>query len=187
MNDRRCFETLDGTLRDILDVPHKLFRGKTIVLGGDFRQTLPVKKGASKAKIVGASIAESELWPHFKICRLRENMHLLQPSLTEDEKRRATDFASWLLEIGFIYDEKTLQQPTTGDLQQKAIVCPKNSTADDINATVLEVLHGGSTVYTSSDEAIHVGIDRGEVELLYPPEYLKLNTLQFSGFPPHQL
>ncbi|GJS19084.1 DNA helicase [Tanacetum coccineum] len=100
MNDRRCFEALDWTLRDILDVLDKLFRGKTIVLGGDFRQTLPVKKGASKSEIVGASISESELWPHIKICRLRENMRLLQPGLTKDERRRATNFATWLLEIG---------------------------------------------------------------------------------------
>ncbi|GJT67770.1 DNA helicase [Tanacetum coccineum] len=195
MNDKKYFETLDRTLKDILDVPHKLFGGKTIVLGGDFRQTLPVKKGASKLEI---------------------------PGLTEHQKRRAAEFASWLLEIGdgkigtvedssegdcswvtipeqyylpddatglqdligFIYDEKTLQQPTAGDLQQKAIVCPKNSTADEINTMVLRMLHGESKVYSSSDEAIPVGSDRGEVELLYPPEYL--NTLQFSGFRPHE-
>ncbi|GKD72974.1 DNA helicase [Tanacetum coccineum] len=64
-------------------------------------------------------------------------------------------------------------------------MCPKNTTADEINETVLEMLHGKSMVYTSSDEAIHIGSDRGEVELLYPPEYL--NTLQFSGFPSHRL
>ncbi|GJW40061.1 DNA helicase [Tanacetum coccineum] len=100
MNDRRCFEALDRTLRDILDAPDILFRGKTIFLGGDFRQTLPVKKGASKSKIVCASIAESELWHHFKICKLKENMRLMQPGLSKDEKKRATNFASWLLEIG---------------------------------------------------------------------------------------
>ncbi|GKC86636.1 DNA helicase, partial [Tanacetum coccineum] len=71
---------------------------------------------------------------------------------------------------GFIYDKNTLQRPTAGDLQQKAILCPKNTTADDINAMVLEMLHGESKVYTSSDEAIPVGSDRGELELLYPPE-----------------
>ncbi|GJU70042.1 DNA helicase [Tanacetum coccineum] len=48
MNDRRCFETLDRTLRDILATPNKLFGGKSIMLGGDFRQTLPVKKSASR-------------------------------------------------------------------------------------------------------------------------------------------
>ena len=44
MNDRRCFETLDRTLRDILTNPYNPFGGKTVMLGGDFRQTLPVKK-----------------------------------------------------------------------------------------------------------------------------------------------
>ena len=33
MNDRRCFETLDRTLRDILDAPNVIFGGKTVVLG----------------------------------------------------------------------------------------------------------------------------------------------------------
>ncbi|GJX03275.1 DNA helicase [Tanacetum coccineum] len=47
------------------------------------------------------------------------------------------------------------------------------------------MLHGKSMVYTSSDEAIPIGSGSGEVELLYPPEYL--NTLQFLGFPSHRL
>nr|GEU85361.1 DNA helicase [Tanacetum cinerariifolium] len=231
MNDRRCFEALEKTLRDALektlrdtlDAPEKLFSGKPIVLGGDFQQTLSVKKGASKPEIVFASIAASELWPHFKVCKLTENMCLLQIGLNKYEKTRAANFASWLLElgdgktvtvkensdddsswitvpeefcipddnnglknlIGFIYDEITLQHPTAANLQQKAIVCPKNTTADEINETVLEMLHGKIMVYTSLDEAIPVGSDRGEVKLLYPHEYL--NTLEFSGFPSHRL
>ncbi|GKE92529.1 DNA helicase [Tanacetum coccineum] len=123
-------------------------------------------------------------------------MRLLQPGLNEYERTRATNFDSWLLEIG---DGKigTIKENSKGDsswitvpeelsdLQQKAIMCPKNTNADEINETVLEMLHGKSMVYTSSDEAIPVGSDRGEVELLYPPEYL--NTLQFLGFPSHRL
>ncbi|KAJ9552121.1 hypothetical protein OSB04_016166 [Centaurea solstitialis] len=86
MNDRRCFETLDMTLKDIMDAPNQLFGGKSIVLGGDFRQTLPVKKGASKVEIIASSIAESELWRHFKICTPRQNMRLMQPFQSEEQK-----------------------------------------------------------------------------------------------------
>ncbi|XP_071739258.1 uncharacterized protein [Rutidosis leptorrhynchoides] len=48
MNDRKCLETLDRTLRDIYDTPKIPFGGLTFILGGDFRQTLPVKKKMRK-------------------------------------------------------------------------------------------------------------------------------------------
>nr|GEU66750.1 helitron helicase-like domain-containing protein [Tanacetum cinerariifolium] len=36
MNDRRCFKTLDRTLRDILNQPAYLFGGKTVMLGDEY-------------------------------------------------------------------------------------------------------------------------------------------------------
>ncbi|GJZ06887.1 nucleic acid-binding, OB-fold protein [Tanacetum coccineum] len=47
------------------------------------------------------------------------------------------------------------------------------------------MVDGNSIIYKSSDEAVPLGNDRGATELLYPMEYL--NTLQFLGFPPHEL
>ncbi|KAJ9553599.1 hypothetical protein OSB04_017644 [Centaurea solstitialis] len=79
MNDRRCFEALDRSLRDILDAPDSLFGGKSMLLGGDFRQTLPVKKGASKTEIISSCISESVLWAAFKVFTLKENMRLARP------------------------------------------------------------------------------------------------------------
>nr|GEU39154.1 reverse transcriptase domain-containing protein [Tanacetum cinerariifolium] len=35
MNDRRCFEALDRTLRDLMSAPEIIFEGKTFILGGD--------------------------------------------------------------------------------------------------------------------------------------------------------
>ncbi|GJU24312.1 DNA helicase [Tanacetum coccineum] len=87
--------------------------------------------------------------------------------------------------INFIYDEHTLLHPTAKDLQDKASVCPKNDTADIINAKVMNMLPGHTTSYISSDEAMPHGHDGGKVELLYPTEYL--NTLNFAGIPPHEL
>ncbi|GKA08744.1 DNA helicase [Tanacetum coccineum] len=87
--------------------------------------------------------------------------------------------------INFIYDEQALRKPNARKLQQKAIVCPRNNTTNLINSNILSIVEGTRTIYKSSDEAIPIGNDRGEVELLYPREYL--NTLQLSGFPPHEL
>jgi len=64
MISRLAFETFDRTMRDImsnivdgaLDLP---FGGKTIVLGGDFRQILPVVPRGGRADIVHACINSS--------------------------------------------------------------------------------------------------------------------------------
>ena len=223
MNDRKCFEALDRTLRDVLAKPSALFGGKSVMLGGDFRQTLPVKKKGTKRDIVAASITASYLWRHFKVFRLQQNMRLLQSHLDETEKQKAETFASWLLNIGdgnigecdpedpenekwvtiphdyliedddhglttlidFIYDRATLESPNAEILQQKAIVCPKNETADEINARVLSSMKGETTTYISSDEAIPKAGSGAANEFLYPPEFL--NTLKFPGLPPNKL
>ena len=100
MNDRKCFEALDRTMKDLLDMPGVLFGGKSVILGGDFRQTLPVKKGASKMELIASSIANSYLWRHFRFLTLRQNMRLLRPDLDVEEKNLADSFASWLLDVG---------------------------------------------------------------------------------------
>ncbi|GJU84109.1 DNA helicase, partial [Tanacetum coccineum] len=223
MNDRRCFKTLDRTLRDILNEPDHLFGGKTVMLGGDFRQTLPVKRSASRDEIIRSSIANSYLWRHFKIHYLLENMRLNNESLSEVDKDRTTTFAQWLLNIGngqigipddsdldntswvdipdeycipnddngipnlinFIYDAETLHYPSAEKLQEKAIICPKNDTANMINNTILSLLTTTTRTYLSYDDAIPHTHDGGEIELLYPKEYL--NSLSFPGLPPHNL
>nr|GEV42900.1 DNA helicase [Tanacetum cinerariifolium] len=100
INYRRCFEALDRCLRDILDNLHTLFVGRIIMLGGDFRQTLPVKKKASKPEIIDAPITSSYLWAGFKIYTLTYNMRLYQSGLTKAEKERLNHFSAWLLDIG---------------------------------------------------------------------------------------
>nr|GEV99931.1 DNA helicase [Tanacetum cinerariifolium] len=87
--------------------------------------------------------------------------------------------------INFIYDDDTLQYPTAAKLQEKIIVCPKNDATDAINAKILSMLSGRTHTYISYDEAIPHGHDRGEVELLYPKEYL--NSLSFARLQPHML
>ncbi|XP_066361348.1 uncharacterized protein [Miscanthus floridulus] len=61
VHHRHCFEALDRTLTDVMssntnDLAHKQFRGITVVLGGDFRQTLPVIPHGRKHQVLNASI-----------------------------------------------------------------------------------------------------------------------------------
>nr|GEV64297.1 DNA helicase [Tanacetum cinerariifolium] len=82
------------SLKDLMGMPDVLFGGKMVILGGDFRQTLPIKKGALKFELITSSIAESEL------CTLCQNMWPLKPGLDKEEQRRSQEFADWLLHVG---------------------------------------------------------------------------------------
>ena len=73
MMHKMAFETLDRTLKDILDNDHP-FGGLIIVMCGDFRKLLPVVPKGSRPQIVMASIKESYIWQHIQIFHLRINM-----------------------------------------------------------------------------------------------------------------
>ena len=66
MNHRNCFEVLDRSLKDILqldnpDIDEKSFGGKTILLGRDFRQILLVVFRGRRVEKIDASINRSYL------------------------------------------------------------------------------------------------------------------------------
>ncbi|XP_044361853.1 ATP-dependent DNA helicase PIF1-like [Triticum aestivum] len=104
-NHRYCFEALDRTLRDILseirqNAENKQFGGITVVLGGDFRQTLPVIHNATKAQILRSCIVNSYLWRQCKLLELTENMRLKSGNLSTLEREELSNFAEWLLRVG---------------------------------------------------------------------------------------
>ena len=66
MLNRRCYEVVDNTLRDIMGSIDPTLQkvpvgGKTVVFGGDLRQIMPVIKQGSRASIVNACINHSML------------------------------------------------------------------------------------------------------------------------------
>ncbi|XP_054795045.1 uncharacterized protein LOC129300500 [Prosopis cineraria] len=95
---RHCIEAFDRSLKDIMhcDLP---FGGKSIVMGGDFRQILPVIPKGSRADIVNASISSSYLWSYCKIYKLTKNMRLTSSSSSSD-REKIEKFSQWLLDIG---------------------------------------------------------------------------------------
>lgn len=96
MMHRYCFEALDKTLKSILqsNIP---FGGKVVVLGGDFRQILPVIPRGSRENIVHATINSSPLWRHCTVLRLKKNMRLQSSSADTDCNK---EFADWILQVG---------------------------------------------------------------------------------------
>ncbi|XP_031121063.1 uncharacterized protein LOC116024309 [Ipomoea triloba] len=104
MTHKHCFEALDKTMRDLLRfvIPgsaEKTFGGKTVVLGGDFRQILLVIPKATRPIVVGATINSSYLWTNCKVLRLTKNLRLR--SLASDEDRQTVDwFSKWIANIG---------------------------------------------------------------------------------------
>jgi hypothetical protein len=77
----------------------------TVVLGGDFRQILPIVPKGRREHIVNASIKRSYLWSHFQNFKLTQNMRLSSRTDSKVEHQRVHEFAKWILNIG---DGKTI-------------------------------------------------------------------------------
>lgn len=66
-------EALDRSLQDIMNI-NAPFDGKIMIMGGDFRQVLPVIEKESRGQMILACIIKSQLWATIKILHLRQNM-----------------------------------------------------------------------------------------------------------------
>ncbi|XP_019175634.1 PREDICTED: uncharacterized protein LOC109170955 [Ipomoea nil] len=104
MMHKHFFEALDRTMRDLLrfvepNSEMKTFGGKTVVLGGDFRQILPVVPKGTWQDIVSSAINSSYLWDSCKVLRLTKNLRL--SSVPNCGNRQALqEFADWIANIG---------------------------------------------------------------------------------------
>ncbi|GFW10000.1 ATP-dependent DNA helicase [Trichonephila clavipes] len=80
--------------------------GATVVLAGDFRQTLPIVTRGTLADQINACLKNSYLWQHVEKFSLTTNMRShIQGDLS------AGQFANKLLQIG---DGKVPEDPSTG-------------------------------------------------------------------------
>nr|XP_017245346.1 PREDICTED: uncharacterized protein LOC108217005 [Daucus carota subsp. sativus] len=110
MTHRFVYEAVDRTFRDIRSTTNDEcqslpFGGLTTVLGGDFRQILPVLPKKGRHEIVCASISKSHLWESCKVYTLTENMriHKNVPPVTIQGSR--VQFQDWVLALGEGWEE----------------------------------------------------------------------------------
>ncbi|XP_043467912.1 uncharacterized protein LOC122502086 [Leptopilina heterotoma] len=172
------------------------------LLGGDFRQLLPVKENGTRAECLNLSIKFSSLWKHFEKFTLSQNMRTLPQEI---------EFSAFLLNVGngLLNDsEDCIQIPnqciaptetdividTFGDLLQRneyklatkcAILSARNIDVQELNIKVVELLDATTEkIYTSVDSTENCN-DNGAITEALLPEYL--NTLSPTSLPPHEL
>ncbi|XP_060874712.1 ATP-dependent DNA helicase pif1-like [Metopolophium dirhodum] len=198
-------EALDRTLQDIRS-SNRLMGGMTVLVAGDFRQTLPVVPRGTRADEVRACLKSSYLWPKIQVKSLRVNMRVYLRGDPEAE-----DFSNLLLQIGngdlqedddrkvnipnnlcsVVKDLKSLSEQIYPNLNilhsenltwlnERAILTPKNDTAASINDSLLDQLPTEMAKYSSVDSVVEL-----DDVVNYPVEFL--HTLNPPGIPPHNL
>ncbi|GKA22240.1 DNA helicase [Tanacetum coccineum] len=197
MTQKYAFEALDRTLRDILGYKNPckrsaIFGGVTVLLGGDFRQILPVIPKGKRAEIVQSCINRSALWRSCQVFTLTRSMRVNEYSANGEVDYRKKEFNKWILDVG---DGTQIIKETYPDfknrrndsvyLKERVILTPRNDDADTINAHMFDKLPGPTMTYNSADEVCKGSTDILEQQHLYPTEFL--NTLNFPGMPPHAL
>ncbi|KAK4562376.1 hypothetical protein RGQ29_005026 [Quercus rubra] len=219
MTHRNCFEAVDRSLIDILRFSNSNsgetpFGGKTIVLGGDFRQILPVVSKGRREQIVEASINKSPLWNSCKVFILTINMRLTQNS--DDIATRK--FAEWILKIGdgelnnsegealieiphdlliqpgphpfndivkATYPDFDTKLSNAKYLEEIAILAPTNEVVEDINGYMIDLINVDEETYLSADSLCKASSNILDQDVMCPIEFL--NSLKFPGIPNHKL
>ncbi|KAI8561187.1 hypothetical protein RHMOL_Rhmol04G0318500 [Rhododendron molle] len=203
MQHRYCVEAVDRTLRDICD-NDKPFGGITIVLGGDFRQILPVVTRGSREQIVNASLRRSTLWKEIVVLTLDVNMRLDQADSGK------ANFAAFLNEVGTI-PQGTVKLPSTIHkcrdlnellstvypqldvvdastptfLTERTILSARNEDVNAINAAALNIFPGDAISYLAADKMSEDDEVDQTIANRYPNEYL--NSLDPTGLPPFKV
>ncbi|KAK4394191.1 hypothetical protein Sango_1889900 [Sesamum angolense] len=105
MMHRYGIEAVSKTLKDLLKQNEnfsagKPFGGKLCILGGDFKQILPVGTKGRHESIVAASLHKSDIWSQCHIMHLKMNIRLNAQNDSTQSFERLRNFAEWIDMIG---------------------------------------------------------------------------------------
>ncbi|CAI0454843.1 unnamed protein product [Linum tenue] len=166
-----------------------------MLLGGDFRQTLPIVADAGREESVDASLTCSYLWSTCTVLQLTENMRITTSAGNESVTFNGMDFATWTLAVATeapiqtmaseIYTDFAARFHSAAYLTERSIITPTNRNVTEINSHMLALVPGQVRTYFSSDTLHTDAVDPSWLEAEYPTEFL--NGLSFNGCPEHQI
>ncbi|KHN76123.1 ATP-dependent DNA helicase PIF1, partial [Toxocara canis] len=203
---RYALEAVERLLRDIAvgDRKSEPFGGHVMLLGGDWRQMLPIVEDGTNEDTIAATIRNSPLWSSFEVLVLNENMRTgpgeqvfatflerLGNGEVQDREHdglyvkipRSCCVNSEEDVVNWLYDSATLNNIEA--LASRALLTVRNDDCNELNALVLNRLKPEQqpTTYYATDV-----IDRDDpnciVELM-AHDYLTSTTP--PGMPPHEL
>ncbi|KAK9740767.1 hypothetical protein RND81_03G058500 [Saponaria officinalis] len=189
MDHTFAFEALDRTMRDLIgfknsEATSKIFGGKVVLLGGDFRQVLPIIPKGKRQDIVQASIRRSYIWNECKF-------HILKKSMRVRNKM----FNEWLFAMGKrklepkAEDDETEATHGVFEIEtianEIAILTLLKETTDLINNYFMSRIHTEEKLYNKCNEVSTSSTESEDQFTSYPMEYL--NSLNLSGLPHHEL
>ncbi|UYV64563.1 hypothetical protein LAZ67_3001189, partial [Cordylochernes scorpioides] len=205
MASNHALNTIDRLLREVMTedkrYPNQIpFGGKVLIVGGDFRQCLPVIPHGMRAQIVQSCLKYYQTWSHFE--------HL--PLVRNVRARSDPEYTEWLLKLGNgslpTFDDlgadlieipqelickddivreifgDTITPELVETMSQRAILCPKNFDVHNMNDQVMDLIVGDYHTYLSDDSVVS---DSDEERNNFPVEFL--NSVTPSGMPPHRL
>ncbi|XP_028792175.1 ATP-dependent DNA helicase PIF1-like [Neltuma alba] len=159
-----CIEAFDRTLKDIMHCSAP-FGGKCIVMGGDFRQILPViPKGNGHLGEANDGIAEIDI-----------PLKLLISSYTNPIQAIVASTYPNLLE----------NLHKNEYFNDRAILAPTIEHVYQVNDYMCSLLPGETFEFLSCDTVCRSDEDIDSFNNLYTTEFL--NTISCSGLPPHKL
>lgn len=195
MTDRRVLDCVDRLFRDLKDQPDVPFGGVLLIMGGDWRQILPIVEGISGPGVVNYTLKRGPLWDHVEQFKLTVN------------QRAAGDprYADYILKVGdgsnYIHKKKQLiavpEQlvlrgtekdliqwvfPSIDDIEATktaSILTTDNRTALRINDEIVDSMSGELKKYYSVDEC-----DTNTGLSVDPEVFAKVCP---QGLPPHLL
>ena len=200
MGHKHIYEAIDRSLQHLMKCDNP-FGGMVCVFAGDWRQCLPVIPRGSEGQIIASTLKFSYLWNNIKVYHLTTNMRVQMSGSLE-----CKDFSEFLLSVGDgsytggeiikIPDDMNMEGKTLEDLidfvfpdleanssnrhwlSERAILCPTNEQAKEVNDLVSDRFPGNAKIYKSSDTTTDNNPD-------FSPEFL--NSFDLPGMAPHCL
>ncbi|WVZ90211.1 hypothetical protein U9M48_036533, partial [Paspalum notatum var. saurae] len=100
---------------------------------------------------------------------------------TGDQENEVKEFNDWVLSIG----DGTAKGVPCDDGDSDLIEIPHDILIPRSESAIDDIIRCHEKVYLSSDSLVEPSKEQGNLDLLYPVEFL--NSLQFKGIPPHKL